>query len=111
MLAANYPIILDRAADWSKSLTIRNGAGAVVNLTSISFRGTIRNAVTKTPILNFTFTKTNAVGGIVKFSLTDTQTRSLLSSIKYEYDIFMDNGDSDIRLLEGSVTSRDNITL
>lgn len=111
MIAAHYDILLDRASDWSKVLTIRQGDGTVVDLSDANFRGRVRDVATKSPIVTFAFDTTGAASGLVTFGLDDTATRNLLSTRKYEYDIFMSEGSSDIRLLEGTVTSRDNITL
>lgn len=111
MLAANYDITIDRAAEYTFVLTIQNQAGAAVNIGSATFYADIREAVSKKEVVSFTPTILNSgVNGQVSFALTEANTLLLKPNGNYEYDIFMRRGTVMERLLYGSVAVRANIT-
>mgnify|MGYP000879154558 CR=1 FL=1 len=111
MLAANYDITLDRAADYGFVLTIQDSALAPVNITGATFEADIRNVPSKTQAVEFTPSLVTPLSGIVSFALTKTQTKTLKAGEGlYEYDIFMVLGGVTRRLLYGSVTVRPQFT-
>ena len=55
-------------------LTMTNPDSSPVNLTGITFRGTIRKDAKSTVAHLITFEVINAVGGVVKMSMTDEET-------------------------------------
>ena len=117
MLAANYDITLDRAADYAFVLTIEDADGIAVDLSDAAtlFYADIRNVASKAQAVQFTATKTAGTGGIVTFKLTKVNTKLLKAGEGlYEYDIFMALGASPNtvtrRLLYGSVTVRPQFT-
>ena len=116
MLAANYDITLDRAADYSFVLTIQNQAGAAVDLGSptATFIADVREVATKKEVLDLTPTVLGtATNGQVQITITKAQTKTLKAgSGIYEWDLFMDRGSPTVRtrLLYGSLTARAQIT-
>jgi hypothetical protein len=111
MLAANYDITIDRAAEYTFVLTIQNQAGTAVDIGSATFYADIREAASKKEVVSFTTAiLSSGVNGQVQLSLTEANTLTLRPSLAYEYDIFMRRGTVMERLLEGSVTVRANIT-
>jgi hypothetical protein len=111
MLAANYDITIDRAAEYNFVLTIQNQAGAAVNIGSATFYADIRETATKKEVVSFTATVLNSgVNGQVSLALTEANTLLLKPAGAYEYDIFMRRGTVMERLIYGSVTVRANIT-
>jgi hypothetical protein len=111
MLAANYDITIDRAAEYTFVLTIKNQAGTAVNIGSAAFYADIRDAATNRKAVSFTpAILDSGVNGQVSFNLTEANTLSLNSSGRYVYDIFMRRSNVTDRLIEGSVTVRPNIT-
>ena len=113
MLAANYDITIDRAAEYKFVLTIQNQAGAAVNLGSpaATFYADIRETATKKEIVSFTAAILNSgVNGQVSLNLSEANTLDLKPNGSYEYDIFMRRNNITERLLYGSVTVRANIT-
>ena len=116
MLAANYDITIDRAAEYSFVLTIQNQLGVAVDLdppdaAAFGFYADIRDSVTKKEVVSFTATILNGGdNGQVAFNLSESNTLLLKPSGSYEYDIFMQRGGVMERLLYGSVTVRANIT-
>ena len=111
MLAANYDITIDRAAEYTFVLTIQNQAGTAVNIGSATFYADIRNPITGRKAVSFTPTILDSgVNGQVSFNLTEANTLALSPSGRYEYDIFMRRSNVSDRLLYGSVTVRANMT-
>ena len=117
MLAANYDITLDRAADYAFVLTIEDALGVAVDLSAGTtlFYADVRNVATKAQAVQFTYVKTTPLSGIVTFKLAKADTKLLKSGEGlYEYDIFMALGASPNtvtrRLLYGSVTVRPQFT-
>ena len=116
MLAANYDITIDRAAEYSFVLTIQNQLQEPIYLDPVgvgpyAFYADIRETATKKGIVTFTATiLDDGINGQVGFSLSEANTLLLKPSTEYEYDIFMQRGGVMERLLYGSVTVRANIT-
>ena len=121
MLAANYDITLDRAADYSFVLTIQNQAGAAVDLSAVgspaiatTFIADVREVASKKEVLDLTPTVLgSATNGQVLISLTKVQTKTLRAGKGiYEWDLFMNRGNPTVRtrLLYGSFTARAKIT-
>jgi len=112
MLAANYDITLDRAADYSFVLTIKNQAGTAVNITGAVFYADVREVASKKEALDLTPTITgSATNGQVLISITKAQTKTLRAGRGlYEWDIFMNRSGSRTRLLYGSLVAREQTT-
>jgi hypothetical protein len=112
MLAANYDITLDRAADYSFVLTIQNQVATAVDITGAVFYADVREVASKKEVLDLTPTITgSATNGQVLISLTKAQTKTLRAGVGlYEWDIFMDRSGSRTRLLYGSLVARAQIT-
>ena len=116
MLAANYDITIDRAAEYSFVLTIQNQLEEPIDLdppaaAAFGFFADIRETATKKEVVSFTASILNGGdNGQVSFNLSEANTLLLKPSGSYEYDIFMQRGGVMERLLYGSVTVRANIT-
>jgi hypothetical protein len=111
MLAANYDITIDRAAEYTFVLTIQNSSGVAINISSAAFYADIRNPITRRKAVSFTpAILDSGVNGQVSFNLTEANTLSLSPSGRYDYDIFMRRSNVSDRLLYGSVTVRPNMT-
>jgi hypothetical protein len=111
MLAANYDITLDRAADYGFVLTIQDAVSTPVDITGATFYADIRNVAPKTQAVAFTVALTTPLSGIVTFSLSKANTKTLKAGEGlYEYDIFMVLGGTTRRLIYGSVTVRPQFT-
>ena len=112
MLAAKYDITLDRAADYSFVLTIRQADGITpVNITGATFYSDIRDVKTKAQAASFTTALTTPTAGIATFTLSKTLTKTLRAGVEiYEYDIFADISSVRRRLLYGLVSVRPQAT-
>jgi hypothetical protein len=67
MLAANYDITLDRAAEYTFVLTIQTQSSAAVDLATATAYAEIRNSDTKKEVAAFTPIKLNAATGTITF--------------------------------------------
>jgi len=112
MLAANYDITLDRAADYSFVLTIQNQAGVAVDLTDAEFYADVREVASKKEVLDLTpAIYETATDGQVQIIITKAQTKTLRAGKGiYEWDLFMDRNSKRERLLYGSLTARAQTT-
>ena len=112
MLAANYDITIDRAADYSFVLTILNQAGTAVDITGATFYADVREIASKREVLDLTpAISGSADNGQVLISLTKAQTKTLRAGKGiYEWDLFMDRASVRTRLLYGALTARAQTT-
>lgn len=112
MIAAKYDITIDRAAEYSFVLTVRNESQQLVDLSEDTFfYSDIRETDSKKEAVSFTPTLVgDGSGGEVSIDLSEADTLKLNPSKSYEYDIFMRRNGGTKRLLYGSVTVRANIT-
>jgi hypothetical protein len=112
MLAANYDITIDRAAEYSFVLTVQDELQQVVDISEdTSFYSDIRETLSKKEAVSFTPVLIDGgVGGKVSFNLSEANTLVLMPNRSYEYDIFMRISGKTKRLLFGKVFVRANIT-
>jgi hypothetical protein len=118
MLAANYDITLDRAAEYTFVLTIQNQAGSPVDLSSVLSGGSpdkvwadVRDADTKKEVTSFDCVVIQpGTLGQIKLTLTEQQTLLFNTKRSYEYDLFMYRNTKMERLLYGKVNVRSNVT-
>lgn len=112
MLAANYDITIDRAAEYSFVLTVQDELQQVVDISEdTTFYSDIRETVSKKEAVTFTTALvTDGSDGKVSFNLSESDTLVLRPDKVYEYDIFMRISGKTKRLLFGKVFVRANIT-
>jgi hypothetical protein len=107
MSAGKYNISIEQGVSWSKVLTLKNGAGTVINLTGYSARMQARRKIADTAA---SISLTSATGGgitmgttsgTITLALTAAAT-ALLSVGDYVYDLELVYPDTTVkRLLEG----------
>ncbi len=115
MNAAQYDLVIDRAAEYRFVLTIKNRGGSPISLTGNGFHADIREKKTKKTAATFSPSITAApTVGEVLLSLSEANTLLLNHNTEYEWDLFRVVGSapnqSTERLLYGDVTVRQNIT-
>lgn len=113
MIAAEYDLIIDRAAEYRFTLTIKDRAGDPVNLTGKTFYADVIDAATKNQVTAFTATVTSpASSGEVVLSLSEANTLQLNARRGYEWDLFMVTAATSVteRILYGKITVRQNRT-
>jgi hypothetical protein len=115
MLASNYNIVLDRTTDYLLTLTIKDSAGQIVNLSDATFNSKIVGTKSKKTIATFLINTSQASSGAIVISLNELQTKKLLVGTEYSYDLFMQRPFGQevntSRLLYGSVKPRERYTV
>jgi hypothetical protein len=113
MSAAKRNLNIERGAEKSFTLQIKDATGAAVNLTGSSFKAEIREAHRKPLVASFTCTTAApATNGTILCVLADDQTSNLDVSQRYKWDLFWrDSGGTNRRLLYGDVVVQPNITV
>lgn len=124
MAAATLDLLIEQGATFTRGLTFRDGAGALINLTGYTLRGQIRESLPSTTIIaSFTTTIANQTTneGEASFSLTATETAGLPLSVTstgqarkssfYVYDLEAVKPDNTVdRILQGKVEVSPEVT-
>jgi len=99
-----YNITLYRRNDWSKEFTLKQPNGSVVDLTGYSVASELWTVDRAKKWVDVTTTITDATGGKVTMSLTDSQTADLPDTSYY--DLKLTTGDISNLWLQGTVTAK-----
>lgn len=110
MLASNFNITLDRAADYLQVLTCYSLADEPVPVSASEFFGQVREVVGKRKVVDFTFETPVPASGEVRLILSNESTKLLRDKVKYEYDIFRVTEVATSRLIFGTLTVHTNTT-
>jgi hypothetical protein len=110
-MSAKYDLTMDQGATFNRTLTLKDDTSTVVDLTGNTFAGQIRtSALSGTIAGTFDFVVTNASGGVFTWKMTAANT-ALLPAQQCVYDVEMTQSSGDvIRLLEGYVNIKSNVT-
>ena len=110
----NFNLSIDQGATFSRALRLKQDNGAAVDLTGVTITGQVRPSVASAVSYDFTFViESPATGGIVTWSLTDTQTSAIDTSIStdFVYDVEIEYADTTKqRLLQGNVSVAPEVT-
>ena len=110
-MGAKANIVVDQGSDFSTTITVRDNAGAVLNLTNYIGAAQIRKHYTSTTAtsMNVVF-ETPRENGQISLKLTRAQTAGL-SDGRYVYDVEVtDSANTRSRLVEGIVTVTPQVT-
>lgn len=110
MSASTYNISIERNVDYRVSLTLKDGNGSPIDVTTATVDAEIKQDYYFPNIVSFTVTKVNPASGIIELSLTAAQTAALHPGplkydvlVKYATGIFQ-------KILKGTVFVDTNIT-
>lgn len=111
MAAASYNITIEQGSDYAIELTIKDD-GIAKDLSNYSARGQIRQKTTSTTVTaSFTATVTDAAAGKIKVEMSNSVTKNIVAGIYvYDLEIYTPNDANVIRLLEGQVTVKAEVT-
>jgi len=109
MAAGTYNITVTRGTDFAVSMTLKDGNNTAINVTNYTFKSQIRRKEGAGLATEFTIVKTSPTNGVIKLSLTKTQTQSLPKG-KLRYDLVADDGTEVDQYIVGTVTVKDTVT-
>ncbi len=107
-------IFIDQGADFSTTVTVSDGTGSAIDLTSYTAIAQIRKSYSSSTATSFTVEfATDRTTGELTVSLTDTQTTALEAG-RYLYDVLITNGATSpatsTRVVEGIATINPSIS-
>ena len=109
-MATIQNITIDQDADYTETLTIKDSAGTVVDLTGQTITSKIRKTHLSTSSTSLTTAIVSATDGTCSITLTDTVT-SGLSEGRYVWDLTTTDGSGIItRRIEGRATVTPSVT-
>jgi len=109
MATGTYNITITRGTDFAISMTLKDGNGTAINITNYTFKSQIRRKESTGLAVEFTITKTSPTNGVIKLSLSKTQTQSLPKG-KLKYDLVANDGTEVDQYVKGIVTVVDTVT-
>jgi hypothetical protein len=109
MVAANYNIILEQKADFSRSFKIQLD-NADLDITGYSFNATLKERIQSDSGHDFTVSVADSATGTITMTMTDEQTGAIKPG-DYVYDLVMtDDAGLKTRLIQGMATVTGGIT-
>ncbi len=109
-MASISNIFIDQGADFTTTVTVTDSNGDAVSLTGYSAAAQIRKSYSSSTSTAFTTSISNASGGEITITLSDTQTAALEAG-RYLYDVLITaSGGDKTRVVEGQVTVNPSVT-
>ena len=109
-MATIQNLTIDQDADFTQTLTVKDSAGAVVDLTGQTVTSKIRKTHLSTTSYSFTTALVSATDGTCSITMTDTVTASLTEG-RYVWDLTTTpSGGLITRQIEGRVTVTPSVT-
>ena len=109
-MASISNIFIDQGADFTTTVTVSDANGDAVSLVGYSAAAQIRKSHSSSTSTAFTASISNASGGEITITLSDTQTAALEAG-RYLYDVLITaSGGDKTRVVEGQVTVNPSVT-
>ena len=109
-MASISNIFIDQGADFTTTVTVTDSNGDAVSLVGYSAAAQIRKSHSSSTSTAFTTSISNASGGEITITLSDTQTAALEAG-RYVYDVLITaSGGDKTRVVEGQVTVNPSVT-
>ena len=110
MSAGTYNFILEQGATFNRILTVQEN-GSAMDLTGYSVASKFRSTHDSSTVVGtFTCTISNASGGVITMTMTNSTTGAIEEGI-YVYDVEIASGVGVVtRLMEGTVTVNPEVT-
>jgi len=103
-------IFIDQGADFTTTVTVTDSNGDAVSLVGYSAAAQIRKSYSSSTSTAFTTSVSNASGGEITITLSDSQTAALEAG-RYLYDVLITaSGGDKTRVVEGQVTVNPSVT-
>ena len=109
-MASISNIFIDQGADFTTTVTVTDSNGDAVSLVGYSAAAQIRKSYSSSTSTAFTTSVSNASGGEITITLSDSQTAALEAG-RYLYDVLITaSGGAKTRVVEGQVTVNPSVT-
>ena len=110
MSAGTYNFILEQGATFNRILTVQED-GSAMDLTGYSVASKFRSTHDSSTVVGtFTCTISNASGGVITMTMTNSTTGAIEEGI-YVYDLEITSGAGHVtRLLQGEITVNPEVT-
>ena len=109
-MASISNIFIDQGADFTTTVTVTDSNGDAVSLVGYSAAAQIRKSYSSSTSTAFTTSVSNASGGEITITLSDSQTAALEAG-RYLYDVLITTAGRDqTRVVEGQVTVNPSVT-
>ena len=110
MSAGTYNFVLEQGATFNRILTVQEN-GSAMDLTGCSVASKFRSTHDSSTVVGtFTCTISNASGGVITMTMTNSTTGAIEEGI-YVYDVEIASGVGVVtRLMEGTVTVNPEVT-
>ena len=109
-MASISNIFIDQGATFTTTVTVTDSNGDAVSLVGYSAAAQIRKSYSSSTSTAFTTSVSNASGGEITITLSDSQTAALEAG-RYLYDVLITaSGGDKTRVVEGQVTVNPSVT-
>jgi hypothetical protein len=92
-----------RGDTFAFQMTLKTGTSTYLNITDATFIAQIKEKGKTTVAATFAVTKENLLGGLIKVTLTSTESAKLIANKSYVYDVEMTIGTNKTTILTGPI--------
>jgi hypothetical protein len=92
-----------RGDTFAFQMTLKTGESSYLNITNSTFIAQVKEKGKTTVAAEFTITKEDLLGGLIKVTLTATESAKLIGNKSYVYDVEMDNSGNKTTILTGPI--------
>ena len=107
-MATKANLSIDQGSDYTTTITLTDGSGTPINISTYTGAGQIRKYYTSTTAVDFDITTAN--NGNITLTLDSNTTNNMIAG-RYVYDVELTDINGNIsRVLEGIVTIKPGVT-
>jgi hypothetical protein len=103
MLPAFKSFKIYRGDTFAFQMTLKTGEATFLNITNSTFISQVKEKGKTTVSAIFEVTKEDLIGGVIKVTLSSTESAKLAPNKSYVYDVQMTNGTNDTTILTGPI--------
>ena len=92
-----------RGDTFSFQMTLKTGATTFLNITNSTFIAQVKEKGKTAVAATLVITKENLLGGVIKVTLSSSESAKLVANKSYVYDVQMTNGTNDTTILTGPI--------
>jgi hypothetical protein len=92
-----------RGDTFAFQMTLKTGSSTFLNITNSSFIAQVKEKGKTAVAATLVVTKENLLGGVIKVTLSSTESSKLVANKSYVYDVEMTNGENKTTILTGPI--------